>query len=154
MPKYSNVYVWSRYCLTLLLGWGFICSCDLCNKEAVENNVETYETYKNLKMQIEITTILTNPTIGNTKRQISCYKEMYKLAKEKNVPRSFIIHTILSPGFKAAIYGYKLATKSNKILMADDFRKECDIFFTAGVKLSKIVGISNWKKYHNFENSI
>ena len=62
------------------------------------------------------------------KNVLDCYKEMYKLAKEKQTSKLFI-NQILEAGLDSSTSGYHIAqkTKSDPKLL-EEFQKEFDYF--------------------------
>ena len=94
--------------------------------------------------------------LENIKKEVVCHKEMYKLAKEKKAPRIFIVHEILDDGFNASVQGYLSSESSFNQQYIDEFRKECEIFATAGEQLSKVLPmktLQEWKeRKYNFDN--
>ena len=78
--------------------WNFQCHCHLCEEETEKCSDEKYEQFEKLKREA------TSPS--NIERKVQCYKEMYKLAKEKQASRSFILSDILDKGFYFAVQGY------------------------------------------------
>ena len=73
--------------------------------------------------------------------EVTLYKEMYKLAKEKRASRRFIEHEVLTKGFlRAALSGYLSAKFSRNMKYLDLFKKECDTFVKVGVAVSKSYG--------------
>ena len=147
----------------LFTKWGFKCCCDICKEEEENPDNEKYKLFE--KLQQEVRNCIENQnhqdTIGrieNIKKEVACHKEMYKLAKDKKAPRTFIVNEILDDGFNAAIQGYLSAEKIYNEKLMDEFRKECEIFATAGEQLSKVLSkttVNEWKeRKHNFENWI
>ena len=98
----------------LSMGWKFNCDCPLCEEEAENCEDEKYEKFELLKQEAEALYEQSNifQSIGNMRREVQCYKEMYKLAKEKQATRIFILSDILKEGFNAAVQGYLQVTFS------------------------------------------
>ena len=66
------------------------------------------------------------------KNVLHCYKEMYRLAKEKQTSNLFI-NQILEAGFQSATSGFhiiKKMTKSDPKIL-EEFQNECDYFSQA-----------------------
>ena len=89
-------------------GWKFNCNCPLCEEETENCQDEKYEKFELLKQEAEALYKQSNifQSIGNMRREVQCYKEMYKLAKEKQATRIFILSDVLKEGFNAAVQGY------------------------------------------------
>ena len=124
----------------LLNGWEFNCMCKLCMEEGNSND-EKYEKFAKLQQEAEILSgDETNSWIyqlEKIKKEVSCYKEMYKLAKEKNVSREYIINYILNPAVDAATQGYLSSFGSvTGRVQNQEFRSDCDSFSRAGEQIS------------------
>ena len=99
----------------LKLAYGFTCQCDLCKEEKITNDNEKYEKFEKLKIKAKELQEMSNgtfPLLENVKQEILCYKEMYKLAKEKKASRLIILKEIMDKGFDAALQGYLSSVKS------------------------------------------
>ena len=124
----------------LLDGWEFNCMCNLCKEEG-DSDDKNYEKFAKLQQEAEILSgDETNSWIyqlEKIKKEVSCYKEMYKLAKEKNVSRLFIIDYILNPAFDAAVQGYlsSLAFVKDRT-KNQEFKSYCDGFSRAGEQIA------------------
>ena len=94
----------------LSMCWKFDCNCPLCEEETENCQDEKYEKFELLKQEAEaLFEQSSNPFhfgVENMKREVQLYKEMYKLAKEKQASRMFILSDILKEGFNAAVQGY------------------------------------------------
>lgn len=128
----------------LWYNWGFKCCCDVCKEEESNPDQKTYQIYEQL--QQEVRKCLENQKnqdkvarLDNIKREVTCHKEMYKLAKEKKASRMFIVNDILDDGFNAAAQGYLTSESSYSIKKMESFRKDCEIFAIAGEQLSKVL---------------
>ena len=143
-------------------GWDFKCMCNLCAEEGDSHN-ELYENFAKLRQEAEILgrdeTNSWFHQLEKIKKEVSCYKKMYKLAKEKNASRGFILTTILKHGFTAAAQGY-LSSLNNVEgrVQNQEFRTDCEIFSIVGEKISiQLLGQEDpitieWKKRrHDFE---
>ena len=66
------------------------------------------------------------------KSVLHCYKEMYRLAKEKQTSNLFI-NQILDAGFQSATSGYHIIQKMTKpnAKILEEFQDECDYFSQA-----------------------
>ena len=118
----------------------FKCNCELCQKEAINNDDddERYEKFEYLQQEAkhfdnmikqqadmfgmsEISPwahFCQNKMRENIKRVISCYKEMYELAQNSKEPSRFmpyyyeIIILVIGDGFNQALAGYILAKRN------------------------------------------
>ena len=77
--------------------WNFICSCERCQDEEINNDDETYEKFQKLQEEAQKYTKKANFNHSSEyiDKAISCHKEMYNLAENKNAPKIFIIYEIL-----------------------------------------------------------
>ena len=83
--------------------------------------------------------------------KMSVFKEMYKLAKEKNASRGFIATYILEKGFFVALYGYLAAERTDNTRYVVIFKEECDKLSKAASIITKVYGPNHedhmyWKK--------
>ena len=67
----------------------FVCSCELCQEEEIDNDDETYQKFQNLKEEVEKIkrNYISNPfesKFDHFEKVIACRKQMYNLAKNKN----------------------------------------------------------------------
>ena len=98
---------------------GFICSCEICQREEIKNDDETYEQFQNLKKEIENSTDTTlmmadksfsfEQKLDRIQKAISCRTKMYTLAKSKKASKITILNEILENAFLDAVYGYTVA---------------------------------------------
>ena len=90
--------------------WKFDCNCPLCEEETENCQDEKYEKFESLKQEAETLFEQSNNQfqfgVENMRREVQLYKEMYKLAKEKQASGMFILSDILEEGFNAAVQGY------------------------------------------------
>ena len=99
---------------------GFVCSCDLCQNEEINNDDETYDKFQNLKEEAEETfsnfmsLAKQGPYIENKYDQlvkaIALQKEMYNLAKKKKAPKLFILRHIIELAFMKGVTGHGFAS--------------------------------------------
>ena len=73
----------------LLANWGFQCSCRLCQYEKSNHpDEEKYENFAKLQQQskklLEVAKTAGQVRLAIIKKEVTCYKEMYKLAEQKN----------------------------------------------------------------------
>ena len=76
----------------LLADWGFQCSCRLCQYEKSNHpDEEKYENFAKLQQQskklLEVAKTAGQVRLAIIKKEVTCYKEMYKLAEEKNASK-------------------------------------------------------------------
>jgi len=149
--------------------WGFDCHCSLCEEERINSNDEKYDYFEKCKREaVELCLSRTgtnnNNKVTHTKlhREIFCYKEMYKFAKEKRASRQFLHRFICVEGWDTAYRGYDTVTqyakkiqdkaKKGKALtekekyeifqftkQAEEFKKECEQFGKIGELMTKVV---------------
>ena len=88
---------------------GFICHCELCHQEKIDGDEKTYETFQKLEDEVEkVKTKMEGESplenvskmYENRVKLISCFKQMYKLAKHKKAPRHCILKVLLQKGFQ------------------------------------------------------
>ena len=148
---------------SLLFNWGFKCCCDICKEEEVKPDDGKYQLFEKLLQEVKKCMQNQqhknrNAHLENIKKEVICHKEMYKLAKDKRAPRTFIVNEILDDGFNASVQGYLSAESTYNSQFMEEFKKECDIFSTAGEQLSKVLPTKTYKEWedrkHNFENWI
>ena len=154
----------------LSLHYYFKCNCELCQKEAINNDDdERYKEFEKLQQEsnqfdnmlnkqadifrMSTPTKLYHNMIENVKSVISCYHEMYELAQNCKDPSRFmpyyyrIIILVIGAGFNQALAGYVLAKehfgyKSDECNMAY-FKDECQKFSQIGLQMSEIMCGSN-----------
>ena len=147
--------------------FGFTCWCDLCREQvfASEPIVYIYENFQNLKNEVEeakpkIEEAKNSKEIFETYEKIlSCYNEMYNLAKYMDAPREFIFVAILNPGFWAGLYGYIYAEKFHHLERMKYFKKHFGKISKVGEKVAEtVIGYDDpytkqWKeKNQNFDD--
>ena len=70
----------------------FVCSCELCQEEEIDNNDETYKKLQNLKEEVEKIKSHLNPF--EIEKVIACRKQMYSLAENKKAPMMYILNIL------------------------------------------------------------
>jgi len=149
----------------LLANWGFQCSCRLCQYEKLNHpDEEKYENFAKLQQQskklLEVAKTAGQVRLAIIKKEVTCYKEMYKLAEQKNCSKAFIVNEILDNGFNAAVQGYLQAQVTFNYNSMAEFETECELFSYHGEEMARIVFGNNpigkeWKeRKNNFENWI
>ena len=116
-------------------------SCDLC-KNDVDIDAEASETFikeaemLNIKRQSAIKAGIFLGTryysLENCKKEIMCYKQLYKVGKDKNI-QPFFLFKMLDKGFEAATTGYQM-------YKATDLKNDAMTFAKAAEKFGKILG--------------
>ena len=88
--------------------WNFICSCERCQDEEINNDDETYEKFQKLQEEAQKYTKKANFNHSSEyiDKAISCHKEMYNLAENKKAPKIFIIYQILIKWYNLEIGNY------------------------------------------------
>ena len=112
--RYGSSHIEMKNLLTrqeyLSMLWKFDCNCPLCEEETENCQDEKYEKFESLKQEAEaLYQQSSHPFhfgVENMRREVQIYKEMYNLAKEKRASRMFILSSILTEGFNAAVQGY------------------------------------------------
>ena len=106
---------------------GFICLCELCKEEDINNDDETYKKFQKLQKETEKARlsyfdekITPHRVFDFIEKAISCQKQMYNLAENKKASKTFILAEISFECFASAVYGYNVAKK----LVFDMGRKE------------------------------
>merc|ERR1711874_281239 len=146
------------------------CSCDLCKKQdhvptGIEAKIEELiEEIEKLYVD-EVAARKSHPTMAilqyppeKCRRQIDCYKKLYKFGKEKKVHRYCLYH-ILRSGFQIASLEYQICQALKKHEFAEEFKKESISFAKAAEGFSKLLGEELvepelWKKRHqNYEET-
>ena len=84
----------------LLANWGFQCSCRLCQYEKLNHpDEEKYENFAKLQQQskklLEVAKTAGQVRLAIIKKEVTCYKEMYKLAEQKNCSKVDTKFTVL-----------------------------------------------------------
>lgn len=137
----------------LFLNWGFHCQCDMCHEEKLDNQDEIYKKFQRLKQDanklLSENKNLESLELEKICKEIFCYKEMYKLAKEKRAPRSFIVYEILDNGFNAAVQGYLCAQSFCDLQKMTQFKNDCDNFSKVGEQVSKCVSKKTSEEWQN-----
>ena len=150
--------------------YGFSCNCELCQNEVLSNDSGRYERFDLLKEQAnELFKISNQPTLNypkrkeTTQKEISCYKEMYKLVQFDPMKRFipyyiFVIDGIIDEGFRAAVQGFGSAKTWYDLSGMECFKEECKHFSKVGYKLSITISGENsdltkdWgERYSDFE---
>ena len=158
---------------------GFICRCELCQEEEINNDDQLYEKFQNLEEEAEkIREKNYQPKdmknakkfeefLNNNEKALECFKQMYKLAKTKRAPKGFIFDLIKN-GIEHAADGYK--NTKGKIQYDNRnqyFKNEGQKLVEVGQQITKICYgnvspadfayldtyskiIDHWKEYANF----
>ena len=120
----------------LLSNWGFHCCCHICK----EGEDEKYHMFEELQKEAQKLDMLKNlrsrtksdQEIEKIRREVFCYKEMYKLAKEKNAGKLFILIYILEGGFNVALHGFLTTPTRSNFKNLLEFKNDCDNFSKVG----------------------
>ena len=121
--------------MSLLMGWFFECSCDLCTNGVDIDNDE---------VQIEEAEELTNDrrsaiqaglslghlfySLEKCKKEISLYKKMYKIGKTQKIQPYFLYVLLKRGAFATARFGYQLYKDTDLKMDAENFAKEAERF--------------------------
>ena len=135
--------------------FGFVCSCEICQDEELNNDDETYEQFQNLKTEAENTyasciqdkNLSADQRFDRIQKAIFCRTKMYTLAKGKKAPKMFILDEILVDAFFDAVNGYTFAKMLIFTLGKKDFfdtwkmeyfKQECDKLSKVGHQIAKM----------------
>ena len=156
--------------------YGFVCSCDLCQNEEINNDNEIYDKFQNLKKEAEeiFSNFMSltktwddeNYTVPYDQlvKAIACQKEMYNLAKKKKAPKLFILQHIIDKAviIGAAGYGYSSIDFNycgENYDKMEYFKSECVKLSKVGYQIAKMCygqegkKTKEWKwKNQEFEN--
>jgi len=156
---------------------GFTCFCDLCKKQdesATDVNVTEIETkieelieeIKKLNDDMSAACKGTTPMMiylqyppDKCRRHIECYKQLYKLGKERKAPCDDM-YQILRQGHKAAEFEWQICCANDLPKEMEEFKKEGINFAKSLERFVKFLGealvdTDFWKKcQQNFEKTI
>ena len=138
--------------------FGFVCSCELCQEEEIENDDETYEKFQNLKEEAENSYAnfcdgenqgkdkLEN--LDQIKKALSCQKQMFNLARIKKAPKKFI-YDVMDKAFKYGMDGYYTRFNAHGYCMGmviknhgnseQYFKEELEKLSAVGYQIAKMV---------------
>ena len=149
--------------------WGFICSCERCHDEEINNDDETYKKFQKLQNESDYFVKKSMMFVGLDfekcldvmEKAIFCYKQMHDLAEIKKAPKSFILAIILTKWFQAEILRLEMAKnlESDMAARKEYFGGECKKLAKIALQMVKIIKgngsklTREWKeRYENFEN--
>ena len=157
-----------EFCLNL----GFVCSCELCKDEEINNDDQIYQKFQNLKDEAEksfsnVTDDPPNPRVPSSflkafdqiEKALACQKQMFNLAKSKRAPKGFI-HNLIDRAFFYASCGYATAIMlSYKKEFIGKMEVECEKLSKIGLQIAKMVAgqensvTKEWKERNqDFQN--
>ena len=120
----------------LLKRWSFFCSCNLCEND-VDIDAEAFEAFiqEAEKLFIDRQSALKHEfslgaqyySLDKCKKEILCYKQLYKVGKGQNI-QPHILFLTLDQGFHAAITGYLLYKTTDLKIDAMTFAKTAEKF--------------------------
>ena len=127
--------------------WGFLCSCDLC-KNDVDIDAEAFEDFiqEAEKLTIERKSAFNAGTVleatryyslENCRKEVSCYKQLYKLGRSKNI-QPYFLYSMLDQGFSVATFGYQMYKNCPEL--TEDLKMDAMNFAKAAEKFGKILG--------------
>ena len=125
-------------------GFGFVCSCEVCQDEEINKDDETYEKFQNLKEEAESIADLyrfknlLHFELPQLEKALACQKQMYNLARKKKAPKSFI-HNILYKAFEMGLSGYLAAFDQKNHGKMKSFKGECQNLSKVGLQIAKMV---------------
>ena len=145
-------------------GFGFVCSCEVCQDEEINKDDETYEKFQNLKEEAESIADsyryknLLHFEFPQLEKALACQKQMFNLAKKKKVAKCFI-HDILCTAFEYAGSGFFAAKTQRNHGKMKYFKGECENLSKVGFKITKMcyppehAKFKEWKEIsHDFDN--
>ena len=124
-------------------GFGFVCSCEVCQDEEINKDDETYEKFQNLKEEAESIADsyryknLLHFEFPQLEKALACQKQMFNLAKKKKVAKCFI-HDILCTAFEYAGSGFFAAKTQRNHGKMKYFKGECENLSKVGFKITKM----------------
>ena len=158
----------------LLKTYKFLCTCERCQDEEINNDDETYEKFKKLLQGAEkrgkIAKNLLNWDDGKSldfmEKAISCQKQMYNLAIKKKATKGFITEIIIPEWWYLEINRYGIAQQYVYERGIKEFVVKMEYFKGECLKLAKIVfemeltvngknskDAKKWKeRYEDFDN--
>jgi hypothetical protein len=117
-------------------GWDFFCFCDLCVND-VDIDAESFEDFiqeaekltieRQSAFQAGISLGAQYYSLENCKKEILCYKQLYKVGKDQKIQPYFLFR-MLDKGFDAATTGYQLYRATDFKIDAMTFAKEVENF--------------------------
>ena len=105
-----------------------VCSCDLCEND-IDIDANAFEA---LILEAEG---LANSfkSLENFRKEVKCYKKMYKVGKTQNIQSYFLYYKVLKRAFNTAKWG-------SIMYQANDLQMEAEILKKAMEKFGKILG--------------
>ena len=114
----------------------FLCSCDLCEND-FDIDTEAFEAFiqeaekliiKRLSaIKAGISLRARYYSLENCRKEIVCYKQLYKVGKDKKI-QPFFLWRMLDQGFGAATTGYQLYKSTDLNIDAMNFSKAAEKF--------------------------
>ena len=145
--------------MSLLMGWLFECSCDLCkngvdidNDEVQIEEAEELANDRRSAIQAGLSFGHLYYSLDKCKKEISLYKKMYKIGKDQKI-QPISLYRFLDRAFDTATVGYQFYKDA-------DLKMEAVAFAKAAEKFGKFVGEAvvtkgkpnYWKEiYENYE---
>ena len=131
---------------SLFKGWIFHCACELCEDDVDDGSA--YQTFikdaEKLTTQRQIAFEAGLPlgalyySLENCRKEVSCYKQLYKLGRSKNI-QPYFLYSILDKGFSVATFGYQMYKNCPEL--TKDLKIDAMNFAKAAEKFGKILGI-------------
>ena len=125
--------------MSLLMGWLFECSCDLCkngvdidNDEVQIEEAEELANDRRSALQAGLSRGSLYYSLEKCKKEISLYKKMYKVGKTQKI-KPFFLYNLLNRAFDTSSFGYQLHKDA-------DLKMEAVAFAKAAEKFGKSVG--------------
>ena len=151
------------------LDQGFICSCERCQDEEINNDDETYENFQKLHARSDYYVKKSMMSVGSDfekcldfiEKAIHGQKLMLAVAENKKAPRSFILISIITKWFQVELLRYEMAKhlESDMAGRREIFGEECKKVAKIALEMVKIIKGNDskltreWKeRYENFED--
>ena len=146
---------------SLLMGWFFICSCELCkndvdiDSDASEVLIQEAETLaKDRRSALEAGISLEHLyySLEKCKKEVSLYKQLYKVGKTQKI-WPYFLYKLLGRAFNTASFGYQLYKDADLKMDAVNFAKVSEKFKKILGNAAVTGGNPNyWKEiYQNYE---
>ena len=132
--------------------YGFVCSCDLCQYEEINNDDEIYQKFQDLKDEAEKTfsnvcdddlpenRFSFEKKFHQIEKAVVCQNQMYNLARNKKSLKFFSLK-IIGKAFYYASFGYDLAMMngSHKKEFAGKMEEECEKLSKEGLQIAEMI---------------
>ena len=123
--------------MSLLLKWFFRCSCDLCKNgvdidtdasEVLIQEAEKLANDRRAAIEAEISLGPLYYSLEKCKREVSLYKQLYKIGKTQKIQPYFLYVLLEQGAFDTARFGYQLYMDADLKMDAENFAKAAEKF--------------------------